>query len=334
MNKSVPLFLGLTSLILWAGGVWAQETQKPIEEERDQPQARAAVRVKVDQIRVDVTVQDKDGNLITGLQKENFKIFEEKVLQEITYFEPIEAPMTVVLVTEYSKAMWGEWLYEVLMASYTFVERMRQGDWVAVVAYDLKPEILVDFTQNNMEVYNALRRLNFPAFRESNLYDTMYDLLDRLEENDGKTAIILISSGQNTFSQKNLDELLRKVKQSNVVIYPVAVGGNLRARYEHYMSDTYRMDLYQADAVLKAMANYTGGTSFFPRFIAEYEGIFQTISALLRHQYSLGYVSSNPKKDGDYRKIKVEVTADIDGDGKPDKLKVNHREGYLTDKSG
>ncbi|HLV00753.1 MAG TPA: VWA domain-containing protein, partial [Acidobacteriota bacterium] len=276
--------------------------QRDIEEERSDPQGQAALRVEVDQIRVDVTVEDKDGNLITGLQKEHFEIYEENVKQEITFFEPIEAPMTAVLIVEYSNVLPWELLYEAIMASYTFVDQMRRDDWIAVIAYDLKPEILVDFTQNKAEVYNALRRLTFPSFRESNLYDTVIDTLDRIQELDQKTAIVLLSTGLDTFSKKTLDDALKKVRQSNTVIYPVSLGGNLRARADHYMSTNTRMDLLQGDATLKYFARYTGGESYFPRFITEYPAIFQNISAMLRHQYSLGYVSSNTKKDNKYRK--------------------------------
>lgn len=310
-----------------------QEKPKQIEEEKTRPEAQAAIRVAVEQIRVDVTVRDKNGNLISGLQQGHFEIYEDKVKQDITFFRPIEAPMTAVLVTEYSRVLPWELLYEALMASYTFVDQMRKDDWVAVVAYDIRPEILVDFTQDKGMVYNSLRRLNFPAYRESNLYDTVYDTLDRLEEVDEKTAIILLCSGLDTFSKKNLGETLDRVKRANAVIYAVSLGGNFRARYEQYMGSIQRLDLYQADAFLKAITKYTGGESFFPRFLSEFPGIFQSISALLRTQYSMGYVSSNPKQEGKYRKIKVEVKADVDGDGNPDKLKLNHREGYLTPKA-
>lgn len=320
----------LTGILVGAQSVTGAAQQRDIEEERSDPQGQAALRVEVDQIRVDVTVQDNNGNLITGLQKEHFEIYEENVKQEITFFEPIEAPMTAVLIVEYSNVLPWELLYEAIMASYTFVDQMRREDWIAVIAYDLKPEILVDFTQNKAEVYNALRRLTFPSFRESNLYDTVIDTLDRIQELDQKTAIVLLSTGLDTFSKKTLDDALRKVRQSNSVIYPVSLGGNLRARADHYMSTNTRMDLLQGDATLKYFARYTGGESYFPRFITEYPAIFQNISAMLRHQYSMGYVSSNTDKDDDkYRKIKVEVKADVDGDGKPDKLKVRHREGYL-----
>lgn len=95
------------------------------------------------------------------------------------------------------------------------------------------------------------------------------------------------------------------------------------------MSSEGRLNLQQGDAALKYMARYTGGTAFFPRFSSQFEGIFQTISALTRHRYALGYIPSEPADGEEYRKIRVEVKADIDKDGKPDKLKVLHREGYL-----
>lgn len=329
MNKFNRIML-LLGIFLGVQSMNVLPQQRDIEEEKSDPQGQAALRVEVDQIRVDVTVEDDDGNLITGLQEEHFEVYEEDVKQEITFFEPMEAPMTAVLIVEYSNVLPWELLYEAIMASYTFVDQMRRDDWIAVIAYDLKPEILVDFTQNNSEVYNALRRLTFPSFRESNLYDTVIDTLDRIQELDQKTAIVLLSTGLDTFSKKTLDDALKRVRQSNTVIYPVSLGGNLRARADHYMSSNTRMDLLQGDATLKYFARYTGGESYFPRFITEYPAIFQNISTMLRHQYSMGYVSSNTDKDDDdYRKIKVEVKADVDGDGKPDKLKIRHREGYL-----
>ncbi len=322
-------------LLLPLLGLAAPESQeKQIEEKEARPEGRAGIRIDVQQVRVDVTVRNKDGNLIGGLQKEHFEVYEDKVRQEISYFEPIEAPMTAVMITEYSRNLPWEMLYEAIMASYTFVDQMREGDWVAVIAYDLRPEILVDFTQNKGEVYQALRRLTFPGYSESNFYDTLFDTLDRVQELDQRTAIICLTSGLDTFSKKNLGETLDKVKKSNTVIYSVSLGGNLRARAETYMPSLTRLDFYQADAALKAFAKFTGGEAFFPRFTSQFNDIFMTISALLRHQYSLGYVSTNTKKDGKYRKIKVEVKVDADGDGKMDDLKVQHREGYLTEKAG
>lgn len=333
------LFCALTVVVCFlAWGVLphslqAQDREQPIEEQEEKPQVRTALRIAVNQIKVDVTVQDKDGNLIQGLGKEHFRVFEEKVEQDITFFSPIEAPITAVLLVEFSKVIPWEWLYEAYLASHYFVDQMRPEDWVAAVAYDIRSEILVDFTQNKGQVFNALRKLNYPAFSESSLYDALYEVLDSVQDLESKVAVIVVSSGLDTFSKKNLGDILDRVKEANAVIYPISLGGSSRVRNDQFYSNTTRMDLFQADAVLKAFAKHTGGMAFFPRYQQQYRGIFETISMLLRNQYSLGYVSTNTKKDGKFRKIKVEIVADIDGDGKPDKdLKVQHRDGYQAEK--
>lgn len=320
-------------LLITINSLQAQRRDRqPIEEKEERPQGRASLSVLVDQIQVDVTVLNRKGNLIQGLDKRHFKIYEDKVEQEITHFSPVEAPLTAVMITEFSRAIPWETLYESWMASYMFIEQMRQDDWIAVVAYDMRPEILVDFTQNKAEVYSSLERLNTPGYSESNLYDAVVDVIDRVEEVEGKVALVLITSGIDTFSKLNLDETYKKVKSSNVVIYSVSLGGNYRTRYDPYIDSLTRLDHLQADATLRAFAKYTGGHAYFPRFQQEYRNVFSTISAMLRNQYSLGYVSTNTKQDGKYRKIKVEVQADIDGDGKTDKLKTQHREGYQAKK--
>ena len=322
--------------ILLSGSAQAPDTgqQKPkdLKEKQEAPGGQTAIRVSVDQVSVDTIVTDKAGNLIKGLGRDHFKIYEDKVAQEITNFTPVEAPMTVVLLVEYNQTVWIL-LNEILGATYTFVEQLRPEDWLAVVAYDIKPEILTDFTQSRAEVYNALRRLNYPAWNEANFYDATTDVLDRVQEMDGKVAVIMLTSGRDTFSKTNRDKTLKLVKNSSAVIYPVSVGGGARIRYEDYMSDSTRMDFYQADAVLKEFAKTTGGEAFFPRFQQDYPAIFENIANMLRQQYRISYVSSNTAKDGKYRKIRVEARADLNNDGKPDDLKVRSRDGYYANKS-
>ena len=307
--------------------------KKDIEEKQQKPKSQTALRVAVAQVRVDVTVRTKKGALIQGLQKKDFKIYEDKVEQEIVNFTSIEAPITVVMVTEYSNVLPWEMLYEAWLASHIFVEEMRPEDWLAIIAYDLRPEILVDFTQNKFEAFDSLRRLNYPGFSESNLYDAIFDVLDRLEEVEGRTAVVLISTGLDTLSRKNMDEALERVKKTHVVIYALSLGQHFRTMYDVRMSASRRHDFYRADAVLKAFAKSTGGDSFFPRYVGDYPDVFQTIATMLRHQYSISYVPSNTNKDGKFRKIKVEAEVDLDDNGKRDKVKVNHRQGYLAEKS-
>lgn len=293
---------------------------------------RPIVNVEVNQVKVNVVVENKDGNLIQGLTKGNFAIYEDKVLQEINYFSaPEENPVMVVLVIEFSKVIPWELLYEAWLGSHIFVNSIGDEDWLAIMAYDIRPEIIIDFTQDKQEAYIALRRLNSPAFRESNLYDTMFDVLERLEEVEGEKAVVLVSSGLNTFSKKNLDEILKMAKKTDAVIYSVSLGGNFRVRSSQNFSNMSRMDLYRADSFLKYLAKYTGGESFFPRFVEAFPSVFENISLLLRNQYAIGYISGSNKKKSKFRKIKVEVTADVNNDGKPDKLKAIHREGYYLD---
>ena len=197
LKKLLSAFILVVFALIWGllpDAVQAQRQDKPIEEQEEKPQGRTTLSVAVEQVQVDITVQDKDGNLIQGLRKEHFKVYEEKVEQTVTFFTPVEAPITAILVTEFSSVIPWEWLYEAWLGSHMFADQMRPEDWVAVVAYDIRPEILVDFTQNKAEVYNALRKLNSPAFRESNLYDAVYDVIDRVQDVEGKVTMVLIKS--------------------------------------------------------------------------------------------------------------------------------------------
>ena len=336
----VALFCFVVSLSLEQLFAQPQKPQ-PIEEEADRPAGETTIRVGVNQVSVDVTVQDKKGNLILNLKRQDFKVFEDKVEQEITNFAPVEAPMTAVLVVEFSNHItrvlgyYNGWevIYEAWLATQTFVRGMREGDWIAVVAYDHRPEILVDFTQDPGEVYTALRRLSTPAYSESNLYDTVIDTLDRLEEVQGKLSIVLVTTGLDSFSKATLGKLLKRVKNTNVTIYPIGLAGNFLARGEHYLSATTRLDFLQAESTLKTIAKLTGGQAYFPRFTTAYNSIFQNISDLVRSQYSLGYVSTNPKQDKKFRKLRIQIAADRNRDGKPDKLKVLHKRGYYPSSS-
>ncbi len=308
----------------------AEPADQPQQEDR--PQGQTSISVAVDLVSLQVLVTDQKGNVVTGLKPENFTIYEDNVKQEITNFSPIEANITVVMLVEYSRQV-QYFLYEVWNAIYGFAESLRQGDWVAVIGYDMRPTILCDFTQDRSKLQDALRRFNFPAFSESNLSDALIDTLDRVEEVEGKVAILLVSTGLDTFSKHTYDEALKKCKAANASVYAIGLGQNLRIRMDAYLPPETRMDLLMADNRLKSFADFTGGEAWFPRFTTEYPTIFSNISALLRNQYSIAYASSNPKKDGKYRKIKVDVSANVTENGKPAKLKVLTRKGYLAKES-
>jgi VWFA-related protein len=309
----------------------------PISEEEDKTPPRElgeddqfALSIDVDLVQFDVVVTDGRGNPVSGLVKEHFTITEDKVEQTITNFSPTDAPMTVVLLIEFGDTF-GYYYDDVVRPAAGFINSLREDDWAAVVAYDIRPEILADFTQNRDELFGGLRRLRYPAYRETSLYDAVAFTLERMENIDGKKAIFLLSTGFDTISKHNYGEVLKMAEGSDTMIYSVGMAQLFRTMYEDRMGGLARISFLQAENVLRSLANASGGTYFFPRFQGEYRGIYETVSANMRNQYSLAFVPTNQEKDGKLHKIKVEVPRlDVNGDGKPDKLKVRHKKGYYA----
>src|SRR5579863_950082 len=273
-----------------------------------------SIKVNVPLVNVDVLVTTKNGQFVPGLKKDNFRLFEDGSPQQITNFNVSQAPITAVLLVEFASTRYS-FMLEALQASYAFANTLRKEDWIAVTYYDMQPHILADFTQDKKAVYGALNQLRIPGFAETNLFDALYDTLDRLDRVEGKKYIILITTGIDTFSKLTLDKITKKVKDTkDVTIFPISIGWMLREYCEvhrctgrsHGMGiPISTMDYLQADNEMKTFAAMTGGRAFFPRFQAEYAEIFHDVGDDIRHQYSLAYIPTNTKLDGTYRKLKV-----------------------------
>jgi len=283
-------------------------------------------------------VQDRNGNFLPGLQKEHFRILEDGVPQQIRRMETVEAPMTVALVIEFSSVFW-DFLYQTMEAAYGFVNSLRPEDWVAIIAYDMKTEILQDFTRNKGAAFNALGLLNSPTFSESNLFDAVTEIVDRMEDVEGKKAIVIISSGVDTFSRTRYDAALKAVQASDTPIYAIGTGQAVRMWYDSrgYMNSMDNLGFLQADNQLRSFSRLSGGRAYFPRFEGQFREIYADIAAALRNEYNLSYASSNTKRDGKFRKIKVELLGEdgkqlkiVDQKGKEVKYEVRAREGYYA----
>jgi VWFA-related protein len=312
----------------------APEKPKKIENMPDY-----SIRVDVPVVNLDVLVTTKDGQTVPGLKAGNFKIMEDGAPQKIATFNQTEAPITAVLLVEYAATNLG-YMYDALNASYTFASGLKKDDWVAVVSYDLKPQILVDFTQDKRAIMGALNMLRIPGFSERNLFDALFDTIDRCERIDGKKYIILVSSGRDTFSKLNLDQIIKKVKSTkDVTIYAISIGWQTRERLDAMgrASGITQVDWLQADNQLNTFARLTGGRAYFPRFQGELPELFHDIASDIRNQYSISYHPTNAKLDGTYRKLKVELQAPDGGPlhvrdqkGKELKYIVYAREGYTA----
>src|SRR5215472_6644182 len=296
----------------------------------------------VDLVTVDVAVLDNKGHFIPGIPAGNFRVLEDNVPQPLKGVNPGEAPMTVAMVIEFSNLFqqyWSQTWYQTLAASYGFLETLKPDDYVAVVAYDIRPEILTDFTADKAKVRDAMQRLNIPAFSESNLYDALTDTADRMSGIEGRKAIVLISSGIDTFSKLNYGEARKILQQSGVPVYAIGLMQAFRDLAEAYgaMGNIARLDFLQADNAMRTFARETGGMAFFPRFLGEFPTIFQQVQQALRSQYVISYDPSNKAHDGTYRKIKVELVNPATNEplamkdeksGKPIKYHVVAKAGY------
>jgi VWFA-related protein len=306
-----------------------------------------SINVDVPLVSIDALVVTKDGQSIPGLQKQHFKVLEDNVPQPIQSFSLTKGGYTAVLLVEFASTPAfqvdrRQFLYDALRASYAFTDQLQKNDYVAVIQYDMKPSILVDFTSDKQAIYGALNTLRIPGFSETNLFDALYDTLDRLERIEGRKEVILVSSGVDTFSKMTLDKILKKIKATpNVTIYTISTGFLWRTLMEGrsgISGNLRNMDFLQGDNQMSTFAKMTGGRWFNPRFQAELPEDFREIAEAVRNQYTITYRPTNPKLDGTYRKLKVELVQPgtdkplivKDQKGKDLKYQILSREGYTA----
>jgi len=246
--------------------------------------------------------------------------------------------VTVAMVVEYSSLYW-EFLYDTFQAAGGFVQSLKPEDWLALIFFDMRTEIVRDFTRNKNAVLGDLMMLRTPGFREANLFDAVSEAVDRMQDIAGKKAIVLVASGVDTFSRTRYGDVLDKVKASDTPIYAIGTGQAARLWYEGrgYMSSPTSIGFLQADNQLRSFSRFSGGRAYFPRFHGEFPNIYGDISGSLRTEYVLSYNPTNTEHDGKFRKVKVELV-DKDGSalkirdqkGKEVKYEVRTREGYTA----
>jgi len=311
--------------------------------QQELPEGIPTFRTDSVSVNVDVAVLDNKGRFIPNIPAGNFRILEDNVPQKLSNFSMGEAPMTVCMVIEFSnlyQQYWSSGWYETLQASYGFLETLKPEDYVAVVAYDLRPEILSDFSTDKRKAYEAMQRLRIAAFSESNMYDALTDTLERMSEIEGRKAVVLIASGVDTFSKQTFDQARKKIQAAGVPVYAIGIMQALRELLDArgWMGPIQRLDFLQADNQVRTFAKESGGMSFFPRFFGEFPGIYGAIHQALRNQYSLTFTPTNQAKDGGFRKLKVELVNPatneplriLDEKNKPIKYQIVAKMGYTA----
>lgn len=361
-----------------------EEEKKALEEKkrREEEEKNAIVDDTVETIDTNIVTVDavvinkKSGEIITGLTKANFAIFENGIKQNISNFNTPEAPITVTLLVEYSK--WTEYLgsaaggrfepgtYEVIKPVAYFLSNFIKApnDYASVVAFDMRPTPITDFTNDPQQLRRSIEILfrNNPAFRENNLWDaikfTLYGgkgdsvVLDKSGDYDkGKQAeysgmaslkakrkaVILVASGIDTFSKSNYAEARRIVQEAGVPIYIISTGNLFYKRYENYLGAVDditgapgRLTFLQAQNAMNTIAKESGGIHYPMTFEGEVPDYLRSINALMRSQYSLAYDLTEKRPPGSRNKLQVKV--DVNGDGVYDDkvYQVQHRPYYIA----
>ncbi|WP_255551481.1 VWA domain-containing protein [Granulicella sp. dw_53] len=297
-----------------------------------------SIRVDVPIVNLDVNViLDKTHQFVPGLKAGNFQVLEDGVPQTITSVRTAQTPITAVMLLEFAANSYY-FIRDMQNASYSFFRSLRPDDYIAVVTYDLRTHILTDFTNNKDTVGQAIQSLIIPGFSDTNLFDALYETLDRTSRIEGRKYIILIGTGRDTFSKLTLDKILAKVKSTpNVTIFTIGTGALVRelADARGGMGGIQRLDYLQAENQMKTFAQMTGGLSFNPLFQGALPDIFSQINDSIRNEYIVTYRPTNNHNDGTYRKVKVSL---VDSEGhplqmqdekhKPLKYSVVARDGY------
>jgi VWFA-related protein len=304
------------------------------------------LHVNVPEVTIDVGVMlEKTHQFVPGLKPSNFRVYEDGVQQKVEGFKRTEAPITALILMEYSARGMG-FRIQALNAALAFAQQLRPQDYIAMMTFDLNTHIITDFTQNKQQLQEGMRMLEnevyMPAaFSESDIFDALNESLDRLERIEGQKYIVLIATGIDTFSKLTFDKIEKRVKAAHdITIDTISTDGFFEAMTEGRggMGGAMRdMSYLQADNEMKSFSDWTGGMHFAPRFVGEMPDDVRAINENIRAKYELVYHPTNAKLDGTFRKIRVEL---VDEEGqplrmqdekkKPLKYDIITRDGYLA----
>jgi VWFA-related protein len=295
------------------------------------PPPASSIAIESTVVNVDAAVTDAEGNILTGLKRENFRILADGQPQQITNFSPSDAPITIVMLMEFSKIYYGFFGYKSEQWAAGFLGHLKPQDWIAFKTFDLKTTLQVDFTQNKEEVLRAIQSLFIPDFTEATLFDSLIETLDQLRDVQGKRSILVLATGLDTISRHTLDQTLKRLRETDVTIFCVGMGEDI-----DLYGNGANMNYLQAKNELNTFSQMTGGYAWFPRFQGEMPDIFNSVAAYLRNQYTLGFTPSLPQ-DGKFHKLTIQMV-DANGNemmladkkGKMKKTIVHARNGYTA----
>lgn len=299
------------------------------------PAPQSTLRVSVDLVKADVSLTDKHGNFVEGLQKEDFRIFDDGVEQPIAFFASTDAPAEILVLVETSPAVFLIHRQH-LEAAYALVSGLAPEDQVALATYAEQPRLVLPFTADKNSLAHALIGVQYQlGSTQLNFYDAVSSCLDWLGALTGKKALLLLTTGLDSSPSGRWEALTDRVRSSDVTIYPVALGGSFRS-FDAGPSVipggsaavTPGLSFQAADRALQSLADLSGGQTFFPRDDKKFESLYRRIAAALRHQYVLGFA---PAHDNKFHALTFQI---LDAKGQPLPLDNSKKSFHLFARQG
>ncbi len=286
----------------------AQPTTPPAQDAAPrppQPGTQApSFRGGVELVSMNVTVSEAS-RFVIDLAQDDFQVFEDGVKQDVTLFNRTNLPIGLALLMDTSASMETR-LPIAQEAAIGFARRLRPQDVAEVVDFDSRVIVAQPFTSKVSDLEQAIRRTS--AGGSTSMYNAIYIALKDLKkmvatssEDIRRQAIVLLSDGEDTSSLLPFEEVLDLAKRSETAIYAIGL------RSDEGASSSSSRGFKEAEFVLRQMAQETGGRAFFPNQVTELNGIYTLIAEELSSQYTVGYTSRNPKRDGAWRRIVVRV---------------------------
>ncbi len=311
----VAFFLIMTCAAL--DGLTTQDpSKKPTSSEQPLPPriSGQTYRVSVDLVNIFCSVFDqKTKSYLTTLTRDDFTIFEDGKKQEIRNFaRETNLPLTIALLIDTSQSVAPKLKFEQEAAINFVYSVMREKDRCMLVEFNSGVTLLQDLTSDPNKIANEIRKLR--AAGGTSLYDAIYMTCDeKLIRETGRKALVILSDGKDESSKMTRKQAIELALRAEATVFAISVskGGFFGVAAQD-----------EGDIILKEITTETGGRIFFPFKVDELEDAFRQINQELRSQYNLGFLSSNPVRDGKYRRIEVKVAQS--------NLKLNYRKGYYA----
>jgi Ca-activated chloride channel homolog len=306
-HSPIPLVATGAAFFL-AVAAWADQAAPP---------PRATFGSEVEVVNLNLSVTKEGERFVTDLKEDEISVFEDGVPQKLCLFTRERLPLSLSILIDSSASM-NPNLGVARTAAQRLLQTLGPEDEAAIVEFNQRHHVVQDFTSDRAALELALEQVQ--ADGTTGLYNALYislrDLARRGTEGElRKRAIVVLSDGEDTSSLITDDQVVERVRKSGVTVYAIS----LRPKRVDVASNQHRAAYF-----LTSVARESGGRVYFPSSLADLDGVYGVVAEELRTQYGVGYVSSNPRRDGAWRRIAILVQRAS--------LMVRHRPGYYAER--